>query len=1002
MKSIFLNSFARRQGVLASFLGAFSLLLLIQHSAHAQAGAGNGRIEGTVTDASGSVIPGAVITARAETTNIVISVASEDDGHFVILYLAPGSYEISVKKDGFASAEIKQVVVRVGTTSSVQPQLKIGNVSITVSVTSDAPLVDPTQSALSSVVEKRAIESLPLNGRNFTDFVLLTPGATSDGDFGMVSFNGMAGNFNNYMVDGGNNNNAFFQQQIGRTSIPFQFSEDVVQEFQVSSTGYEAEFGQAGGGIVNTVTKSGGNDFHGDAYYYFLDSALNANDFINNENGIAKPSNRRQQFGGTLGGPIVHDRLFFLGNYEGQLRNEPVTVNDAPALEGLSDPAAFFAAHPDLAAQVQSSAGSFPRTFNQNTGFAKVSGVITTRNNFTATYNYQRFRSPHGYFNTPTSTGDGLSLTDGATSHFAQFTLISSISPTFINEFRFHFGNDYHFDLPDSPATSPSIVIQNPDSGFAFGGNRFQLSTSDRRFEFADNVTRVLGHHSIRFGVDINVNQDRDYFLYGPKGEYQFASLADVPTGNFQLYLQSFGQTTASFTSPTYSLFAQDEFHVSRRLNVNYGVRYDLQVLPQPPVCNTQFTLTCKIPYSKNNVSPRIGFAYSLDSDSKTVVRGGFGLFYIPEDLLDVSQAFLSNGVSRPFLVATGSGFGNTSPIVTYPTSLTAFPSGAGSTPSLVVFAPNFRSPYVEQGNLAVERRLGSHMAASVGYIYSHGLALLGNSNGVTRQANGNFGFDLNLVPPSQQPAFGGNFSTATVTLPNGSSYVVPEFEAIDGILDRNFGTINAIDNSGKSIYHALLVSWRYSGPQFTGGLAYTFSKTIDQGTGYFDQFDQRSQRGPSQLDQPQRFVLNGAWSPAWRPLKNFMFASVVTLASGRPYTAVFDTSSLNFSVVPNEPFNGFRGPGQEVVDFSVARTFKLTERINLKFLAEGFDLFNHPNFQQNNINNVLYTTTQATDSAGNGLPVWSATTNRSFGAPGAMAPRIGSRSFQFSGRISF
>jgi hypothetical protein len=503
MEYISLSSSIRRQAAFASFLVISGLLFVFQNSIHAQAGAGTGRIEGTVTDASGSVVPGALVTAREEATNIAVSVSSEDDGHFLILYLAPGSYDVSIKKNGFTSAEIKQVVVRVGTTSSVQPQLKVGNVSITVSVTTDAPLVDATQSALSSVVEKHSIEALPLNGRNFTDFVLLTPGATTDGDFGMVSFNGMAGNFNNYMVDGANNNNAFFEQQIGRTSIPFQFSEDVVQEFQVSSTGYEAEFGQAGGGVVNTVTKSGGNDFHGDGYYYILDSALNANDFINNENGIAKPSNRRQQFGGTLGGPIVHDRLFFLGNYEGQVRNEPITVNDAPALAGLSDPAAFFGANPDIAAQVKAAAGSFPRTFNQNTGFVKVSGLLSPRNNFTATYNYQRFRSPHGYFNTPTSTGDGLSLTDGATSHFAQFTVISSISPTFINEFRFHFGNDYHFDLPDSAATAPSIVIQNPDTGFAFGGNRFQLSTSDRRFEFADNVTRIFGRHSLRFGVDI-------------------------------------------------------------------------------------------------------------------------------------------------------------------------------------------------------------------------------------------------------------------------------------------------------------------------------------------------------------------------------------------------------------------------------------------------------------------------------------------------------------------
>jgi hypothetical protein len=257
---------------------------------------------------------------------------------------------------------------------------------------------------------------------------------------------------------------------------------------------------------------------------------------------------------------------------------------------------------------------------------------------------------------------------------------------------------------------------------------------------------------------------------------------------------------------------------------------------------------------------------------------------------------------------------------------------------------------------------------------------------------------DLNLVPPSLQPSFGGSFTTATVTLPNGKSFVVPEFEAIDGILNPNFGTINAVDNSGKSIYHALLVSWRYVGKQFTGGLAYTFSKTIDQGTGYFNQFDQRSERGPSQLDQPHRFVLNGAWSPEWRPLRNFTFASVVTLASGRPYTAVFDSSTINFSVVPGEPYNGFRGPGTEVVDFSVARTFALTERIRLKLMGEGFDLFNHPNFQQNAVDNIQYTTSQPDDTQ----PVYVATPNPTFGSPLATSPRIGSRTFQFSARVSF
>src|SRR5207302_805770 len=183
--------------------------------------------------------------------------------------------------------------------------------------------------------------------------------------------------------------------------------------------------------------------------------------------------------------------------------------------------------------------------------------------------------------------------------------------------------------------------------------------------------------------------------------------------------------------------------------------------------------------------------------------------------------------------------------------SLTSFPSGAGGTPSLVVFSPSFDSPYVEQANAAVEHQFGANTALSVGYVYSHGLRLLGNSNGVTRQANGNFGFDLNLVPPNQQPAFGGSFSTATVTLPNGKSYTTPDFSVIDGNLNPNFGPINAIDNSGLSIYHGLLVSLHHRSRQFFSSVAYTFSKTIDQGTGYFNQFNQAAQRGPSQLDQP-------------------------------------------------------------------------------------------------------------------------------------------------------
>jgi len=977
------------------------ILMLSPTAVHSQSASATGRLEGTVTDSTGAAVPDADITVRNQNTGISTTLQSGAEGDFIFLYLDPGTYEVSIQKAGFNKLVLKDITVTVGTRAIIHPQLAIGRIETTISVSATTPLVDTAESSLGTVVDQQSIESLPLNGRNFTDFALLTPGATTDGDFGMISFNGVAGNFNNYTVDGGNNNNAFFAQQIGRT-IPFQFSEDVIREFEVTSAGFEAEFGQAGGGLVNTVTKSGTNEVHGDTYYYILDSATSANDKINEGQGIAKPHNRRQQFGGTVGGPLIHDRLFYLGNYEGQVRNEPLTVNDGPAVNGL--PSDFFANNPGLAAQVQAVAGSFPRSFNQNVGFAKINGVINVKNTFSVTYNYQRFRSPHGYFNTPTSTGDGLSLTDGATSHFFQASLQTSFNATTINEVRFHLGSDYHFDLPASPPTSPAVTIQNPDTGFVFGGNRFQLANTDRRYEFTDTFTKVLGNHNLKAGVDINISHNADSFTYGPRGEYRFADLTDVPSGNFELYLQSFGQSTIVQTSPTYSFFAQDQFRATLRLTLNYGLRYDLQVLPQPKQCNPAFAATCHIPYSKNNVAPRVGFAYALDRKGNTVVRGSFGLFYIQEDLLDVSQAFASNGVTRPFLVVVGPKFGNSNPLVTYPNSLTSFPTGAGGTPSIVVFSPNFRSPYVEQANAAMEHQFGTQTALSVGYVYSHGVRLLGNSNGVTRQANGNFGFDLNLVPPAQQPIFSpGSFATATVTLPNGKTYTTPDYGAIDGFINPNFGPINAIDNSGLSIYNGLLVSLRHHSRQFLTSVAYTLSRTTDQGTGYFNQFDQRSQRGPSQLDQTHRFVTTGVWSPQFRALKNFEFSGILTLASGRPYTAVFDTPEVNFSIVPGEKFNSFRGPTFKDVDFSVSRVFHFGDRYQLGFRAEAFDLLNHPNFQQNVVDNVQYTINGPNPNPNNSTDqLWTATPNPDFGRPGAMVPKFGSRSFQFSTRFSF
>src|SRR5450432_236058 len=978
-------------------LAALTVVFMLPVYSYGQSGSHDGKLEGSVVDPSGALIPHAEVSLLNEDTAAAKATKADAEGHFIFPALQPGNYQLTISCTGFAQSIFAHVQVNVGTTATLKATLPIAAVQqeTTVYASSVSQIaIDASTSAISTVIDERAIDVLPLNGRNFTDFVLLTPGSTTDGDSGMVSFNGIAGNFNNYTVDGANNNNAFYETQIGRNSVPFQFSEDVIKEFQVTSTGFEAEFGQAGGGLVNIVTKDGGNKVRGDAYYYMLDSALNANDSINKSNGIAKPSNRRQQFGSTLSGPILHDRLFYIFNYEGQVRNEPLFANNLL-------PAGFLAANPSLQ-PLLTGTGLNPRSFNQNTAFGKIQGILNEKNTFTVTYNYQRFRSPHGYFSSPTSTGDGLSLTDGATSNFVQLWLQTAINATTLNELTLHLGQDTHFDLPASAPTSPTITIQNPDTGSVYGGNRFQLSETDRRYQVRNNITKIIGRHVLKAGVDLNLSRENDFFVYGPKGEYRFADLPSVATGAFELYLQSFGQPTVKFSSPTYSFFAQDNYRVNDRLSFNFGLRYDLQVLPQPTTCNPAFTLTCKIPYGNHNLAPRAGFAYGLGSSGKTVLRGGFGLFYIQENLLDVSQALTGNGIQRQFLVATGPGFGNSNPVVTFPNSLTGFPIGVSTTPSIVVFAPNFRSPYSEQGNLGLEHQFGSHFSLGATYVYSHGLQLLGNSNGVTRQANGNFGFDMNLVPPGQQTANGGALNTDTVFLPTGKSFTVPDFEAIDGHLTRNFGAINAIDNSGKSIYHALETTFRFRSAQWNGLVGYTFSKTIDQGTGYFNQFDQASERGLSQLDQPARFVASGSWTPELKLLKNFTFAAVATLASGRPYTAVFDSSEVNFSVVPGEGFNSFRDAGVQDVDFRIARNFRVNERVGLRFSAESFNILNHANFQQGVVDKVQYTLTQRTDNSGNGLNLWDATANPTFGRPLAAAPRYGSRSLQFSTRISF
>ncbi|HEX8090464.1 MAG TPA: carboxypeptidase regulatory-like domain-containing protein, partial [Blastocatellia bacterium] len=289
-------------------LAALMLVAQLGTLATAQSQATAGSIEGGVTDVTGAVVPDAKVTAANLQTGLRREVMTNTEGLYRLLSLPVGDYDVTIEKQGFATLKRAAVKVQVGQKVTLDVQVGAAGASETVNITSEAPIVETTRTQVSSIVNDRAVANLPTNGRNFIDFVLLTPGVTRDVRTGDISFGGQRGTLNSLQIDGADNNNTFFGQSLGRTGsgrAPYQFSQDAVQEFQVNSNGYSAEFGRAAGAVVNVVTKSGTNQFHGSVFEFYRDKSLNANTFFNNAANRPRPALHVHQFGGNVGGPVI-------------------------------------------------------------------------------------------------------------------------------------------------------------------------------------------------------------------------------------------------------------------------------------------------------------------------------------------------------------------------------------------------------------------------------------------------------------------------------------------------------------------------------------------------------------------------------------------------------------------------------------------------------------------------------------------------------------------------
>ena len=525
---------------------AFSAVALAQSTT-------TGSIGGVVTNPNKEVVPGAAVTVKNIGTNKEDTATTDDTGRFKVAGLQPGNYSVTINSSGFSPSTSENIVVEIGRETTLEISLSVGPVTGTVDVSAEAPVINTTQQDFSTNINQTSINELPVNGRRWSNFAILTPGAVPDGNFGLISFRGISGLLNNSTVDGGDNNQGFFSEERGRTRSAYSISQAAIREFQVNTSNFSAEYGRSAGGVINAITKSGTNEFHGSAFLYDRNNkwgARNPNTFINRlVNGVStreafKPKDVRYQFGGTLGGPIVPDKLFFFFSYDEQRRNFPgVSVFSTPGYlntvsrstltgRGLTN------GQIDAALQfLNDQTGEVPRRGDQRLFLPKIDWQVTSNHQFSATYNRLRWKSPAGVQTGATVTRDRAGFgNDFVEIDSLNLRLTSTLSSKFLNEFRFQWADELDSQfaqppLPGQPTTadgfSPQITLTNGVTiGKATSLDRRALP-DERRFQFADSLTYTSGNHSFKFGTDINRVRDVDDNLFTGAGSYTYSNIND-------------------------------------------------------------------------------------------------------------------------------------------------------------------------------------------------------------------------------------------------------------------------------------------------------------------------------------------------------------------------------------------------------------------------------------------------------------------------------------------
>ncbi|HKX31064.1 MAG TPA: TonB-dependent receptor [Blastocatellia bacterium] len=957
-----------------------------------------GSIQGTIYDTSGAVIAQVAVQAVNQATGISRLGYTDEKGHFLIPSLPPGDYDVRASVTGFQTVSQNNLRLAVGSDLVIKLIMPTGPVQDAISVAAEVPHINLTSGEISGLTDERDIRDLPLNGRSFPQLALLQPGvsappainSTIGGYTPKITVNGARPEMNSFLLDGTDINNAYNKTPGSMAGV--LLGVDAIQEFQVLTNSYSSEFGRASGGVFNIVTRSGTNSWHGSAFEFHRNSALDARNFFDNPN-QEKPSFRRHQFGGVFGGPLVKDRSFFFAAYEGLVERLGVTgvtsVPELAARQGVVNPTirgyldALFPFLPN-GRSLGDGIGEYLFTRQQPTdehlAQVRIDHRFSERDTVFGRYTYDNGSVDRQ----PTRRVPIFFIEDRSRNQYLTLEHQHLFSPRLLNIVRVGFNRSVQLSGGQRTVQIPDSLSFIPGEPFGFVniagqeiGGEFRIPRNDwfNNFQLADTVVVTKGRHALRLGVqgqyvrwaektrtgNVLAFSSWQTFFSGVPSSVQFIAPGRDAARNYR-------QTFMAF-------FLQDDVRVRSNLSLNLGLRYEFVTVPtetRNKISNlrriTDSAVTLGSPWHENpslkNFAPRIGLAWDPFSDGKTSVRAGFGIFY---DQFLPKYYWLA-GITNPPFINRG--------LVQRP----PFPNALANNPPILpqLHAINFdtQSPYVLQYNLNVQRSLPGQVDLMVGYVGSRG-------NHLIRVG------DANVAPER---------------IVNGVKVYQPQL----GRRNPNFSNIFDRVTDAQSFYHSLQVT---AARRLSGGIraqaSYTFSRSIDDASGSSsDDYDNTSQygvdfydrgrdRGLSAFHATHNLTFNWTWDlPFARSsrgvaavlFKGWQLNNISSLRSGQPFTvrlsfnrsgnlnnAAFSLSDrpdlnprfagdavlggpdrywdVNAYLLPPANQQGtlgrntLIGPALVSIDMSLVKTFKVDEKRSFQFRAECFNAPNHPNF---------------------------------------------------------